>query len=453
MKKLMLALILIAAAVPAGAEARPGALDPSFGDDGRVVKGVDFPGAWDTAAPALAKLPGGGAAILADTRLFAFDPDGTPMRRFGGGVVKVVPPPGVSLVLLDVVADPRGILVAGTAVREAAGVSDSDVFLARYRPDGTLDPGFGDEGVLLTDLGLPPPSLVPKSSPSSGAAQTALGDLALLGDGRIVLAAVRTSSIGPCKSAPSFSYTETVVARLTEDGELDPAFAQGGTAHVPELVLPSLALNKNGGIYLWGANNSGCTPGNGMNLVRLGVNGNQDEERGFFVAEESPDFTLGSMAVDHAGRVLLWGDRYIPRSERRRGHLLAVVRRFLPGGRLDVRFGTEGTARLAAPRGHSFAGHGLALDASGRIVLAGTSWPVRSGSSPRSFMVGRLLRNGRIDRRFGAEGSVRTRFGKRSLAEASSLAIVGGGRLLVAGAVSRLTFPGEGLALARYLSR
>jgi uncharacterized delta-60 repeat protein len=461
MKKiLVLMLALLALSAPSEAAAQ-GSLDSSFGDGGKVVRPVAVPGAWDAASPRLAKLPGGGAVVLLGRRLFAFAGDGSPRRRFGGGVVTVAAAPGDSLANAQVVVDAKGrVVVGGTASRGAPGAEDTDLFLARYLPDGSPDPSFGTAGVLLTDLGLPPPELEPGhgSLPlpaDRGTAKTRFAGIVAQSDGRLVLGATRVAAIAFCKAA-FFPYDEGLAVRLLEDGELDPGFGQEGLARIPELENPSPTLAPSGDVYLWGEGRSLCAPALGSGLMRLDRDGNRDSGFAFGGFLGIPETVLppgASIAVGRAGEVLLAGSRYRPKTETSRGHMVAVVRRVLPSGHWDRRFGGDGTARLSSIHNHSFVPSDVAVADNGSVVLAGTSWPVRSGSYPRSFMVGRLLADGAVDDRFGTGGRARWRFGGRSQAQASDLALVGAGRLLVVGTARVPSLKnGAGLVLARYLA-
>lgn len=69
------------------------------------------------------------------------DADGVPVPTFGTGGLATLPFPGPCQTA-GVVASGDGVVVGGTRTE-----GDSDVFLARYRSDGTLDPDFALGGV------------------------------------------------------------------------------------------------------------------------------------------------------------------------------------------------------------------------------------------------------------------------------------------------------------------
>lgn len=135
-----------------------GFLDPEFGDGGLVV--IDPAPEIDERVVDLAIQPDGrivaaGESELGvdhDFALLRLLPDGSPDPSFGTG----------GLVLTDfgtnrfddaaaVALAPGGAIVVGGKTQR--GASDPDFALARYGPDGQLDPGFGDGGLVITDLG------------------------------------------------------------------------------------------------------------------------------------------------------------------------------------------------------------------------------------------------------------------------------------------------------------
>lgn len=131
-----------------------GRLDERFGTQGKVVTGI---GGGEDEASALVqqgdgKLVAGGSAWNGrdwDFALARYQDDGALDRSFGAGG-KVVTQVGASEDrIYTLVAQPDGKLVAaGYAVRDGLGVA-----LARYLPDGRLDPSFGSGGKVVTVLG------------------------------------------------------------------------------------------------------------------------------------------------------------------------------------------------------------------------------------------------------------------------------------------------------------
>jgi uncharacterized delta-60 repeat protein len=115
---------------------------------------------------------------------------------FGGdGVVTTILPQGDG-VLLALVAQPDGRMVA-------AGWSNGGYVLARYLVDGTLDPSFGDGGLVATSFG-----------PGRHGASA----LTIQPDGMLVAAGQAGSR-----------HCQVGIVRYQTDGELDPTFGDGGS--------------------------------------------------------------------------------------------------------------------------------------------------------------------------------------------------------------------------------
>ncbi len=114
--------------------------------------------------------------------------------------------------------------------------------------------------------------------------------------------------------------------------------------------------------------------------------------------------------------------------------------RYLSYGGLDTSFGNRGRVQLRLSDAQGAVD--LSVLPGGKILAVG-----RAG---RKFALVRLTKTGHLDRTFGGgDGIVRTGFGQRG-ASATSLAMVGGGRVVVAGwSTSAGGF--EQFALARYL--
>jgi uncharacterized delta-60 repeat protein len=91
------------------------------------------------------------------------------------------------------------------------------------------------------------------------------------------------------------------------------------------------------------------------------------------------------------------------------------VVRYLANGKPDPSFGNGGTANVTGPAGYAFVLAGAAVDAQGRVVLAGLARPLPSNSAPdpllSSAVVMRLNTNGTPDTTFGNGGTVLTDFG------------------------------------------
>ena len=195
--------------------------DPTFGKGGKVV--TDF------GAPAgkYAALDGQGAAAVAiqsDAKIVAaggrgsefalarYGPDGRLDPTFGRGgkvVTDVGARPGRLYKLVQ--GGVNGIAIKRDGKIIAAGAGPNDFALVRYKRDGRLDRSFGRGGLALTDFAhvLPAGFLQGMTNPEDYAEA-----VAVQADGRIV-AAGRSDRL-------------YALARYLPDGRLDPTFGRGG---------------------------------------------------------------------------------------------------------------------------------------------------------------------------------------------------------------------------------
>jgi uncharacterized delta-60 repeat protein len=130
-----------------------GTLDASFSGDGKVL--TDFEGGSDDVASAVALQPDGKIVMAGDSNgafaLARYLPNGTLDASFSGDGKVLTDFEGGSVDSAQALTiQPNGKIVV-------AGVSDSsgtnDFALVRYLSNGTLDPSFGSNGMVLTDFG------------------------------------------------------------------------------------------------------------------------------------------------------------------------------------------------------------------------------------------------------------------------------------------------------------
>jgi uncharacterized delta-60 repeat protein len=192
-----------------------GSLDSSFGVGGKLTQRFS---AGSDQASGVAVQSDGKIVVAGTTQsdvnnplssdfvLIRYNSDGTPDRTFGSSGIVITDMFGRGDEAGAVAIQPDGrIVVAGTSGR--TGGTFLDFALARYLPDGSLDPAFGTEGKVATDfLSIP-------QQPSSDYARA----LALQSDGHIVVAG--TTSTGGWDFA---------LARYNSDGSLDSNFGNGG---------------------------------------------------------------------------------------------------------------------------------------------------------------------------------------------------------------------------------
>jgi uncharacterized delta-60 repeat protein len=123
-----------------------GSLDPGFGAGGKVTTALGGR-VRALAVQADGKLVAAGTA-RSDFALARYLPDGTLDAGFGTGGVVTTTFPDVFF------AEAHALAIQADGKLVAAGSAGSEAFaLARYNTDGTLDPGFGTGGIVTTAFG------------------------------------------------------------------------------------------------------------------------------------------------------------------------------------------------------------------------------------------------------------------------------------------------------------
>jgi uncharacterized delta-60 repeat protein len=200
------------------AVATPGVLDPTFGSGGTVTTPI---GSGSSAAHALAAQPDGKILAGGETSvgsegeyaLARYNPDGSLDTSFGTSG-KVTTAIGSLYDRIHAVA-----LQADGKIVAAGGSEDPpnyDFAVARYNPNGSLDPSFGTDGKVATPIAV-----------SGGGEAYAI---AVQTDGKIVV------------GGSSGDNKDFVIARYNPDGSLDASFGTSGivttaTGYVRGLVL------------------------------------------------------------------------------------------------------------------------------------------------------------------------------------------------------------------------
>jgi len=247
-----------------------GAIDPSFGDQGKTVLDPSR-GYQDTASAAAVAVQPDGRIVLAGAyrtvggyRLFAarLDPSGEPDPSFGEGGIATYPVPAA--VYRDAV---EVALAPGDRI-----VIASDDRLVRLNPDGDLDPSFAGDGELVTPLaggqyyfgtglGVMPDGRIvvgggdqrspaaaraaiarylPDGSPDSGWGDSGVVRGLSLGKGRAVNELVVDSSGGVTGVVVNSQGQSSVLVRLTTAGKLDRSYSRDGVTRAVSARLSSL---------------------------------------------------------------------------------------------------------------------------------------------------------------------------------------------------------------------
>jgi uncharacterized delta-60 repeat protein len=313
-------------------------------------------------------------------------------------------------------------LANGVAIRPGgsvvvAGSSFDQMMAAQYAPDGTLDPSFGNGGVVRISHD---PTL-----------SSAASDVALQPDSKVVLAGRESGAVSES------SLFDIAVARLNPDGTRDGSFGGGdGVVHLDlqgqQNEATAVALDSAGRIVV--AGRSWVVGGNSdAVVVRLLPDGSLDSsfgKRGVVVLDLRSDFDIANgLAVQDDGALVVAGS-YQPRV------LTAWLARLRPDGARDRRFGRTG---LVTP-GVSSAWSDVTVQPDGRIVTAGQAGllTLATGGEASELTVARYLPDGTADAGFGDGGMATVRVDpSRALhGQASGVAVRADGTMLAVGAAT-----------------
>jgi uncharacterized delta-60 repeat protein len=334
---------------------RAGSLDTSFGVGGKVTTAIGSSShASGVAVQADGKIVAAGGATGASTgSAFAvtrYNADGSPDTSFGGDG-QVTTTIGSSAGASDLVLQPDGKIVL-------AGSAQEGFALARYNPDGSLDPSFGGDGTVTTPIG-------------------AATSLALQPDGKLVAAGVSGSGTG--------SNRDFALARYNTDGSLDTSFDGDGTVTTAigsgEDHASALALQPDGKIVAAGWTDNGNYD---FALVRYNPNGSLDPSFGAggkVTTALGPNHDLIDALVRQPDGTLVAGGL----SESLSTNDTFTVARYQADGSLDSGFGAGGSLRT---RGGSPTA--LAVQPDGKLVAAG--WVIGSSDGSNDYLDFALVR-------------------------------------------------------------
>ncbi len=404
------------------------ALDPTFGGDGKVTTNftAGFDGANAVAIQADGKIVavGGDAGRGGRFAVARYNTNGSLDTTFGGrGKVSTNFANGSDVAYGVAIRSDGRIVVVGEISHVAHGPSIVGRFaVAQYMPDGTLDTTFGGDGKVTTDF----------TSGEDGARGVAIHA------GKIVAAGA--TNVGCFCS-------RFALARYDADGSLDTTF--GGDGKV-------LTRFRNGGQA-----RAVDIQANGK-IVAAG--GQVPEVDRFEVARYRPDGTLDptfggdgkvttnmgrgeeeatGVAIQANGKVVAVGYTDMPHEFGDTfGPGKFALARYRVDGTLDAGFGGDGRVKTRFGRTGSSAAEDVAIQADGRIVVAGHA----SGRGGR-FALARYNLGGALDDSFGGDGRATTNF---TAGEdlAFGVAIQVNGRVVAAGHAAMV---GGVFALARYL--
>jgi uncharacterized delta-60 repeat protein len=316
-----------------------GARDSRFGVNGRVVT-IDSPRAVLVQPDGKIVVAGGRTTL----KIARYEADGTLDQAFGvSGIVTqafATIPPGLAAGAAGIVMQPDGKLVV-------VGRADRSIALLRLNSNGTLDPGFGSGGKVLT------------GHPSGDAFGTAI---ALRADGRLAVA----GSVVTLNDRAGW-----VTARYNADGSLDASFGGGRLVSGPlganSQIARHIIVQGDGRPVVAG------NAGGRAAVVRYNVNGTLDASFGTdgVVSLVGADDTGASgLALQPDGKLLVG---IIPIGQRMSAVRLlssgAIDSSYAAPALLTVGDGTNPFSAVLQPDGKLVLGGSLAIASEARVDL------------------------------------------------------------------------------------
>jgi uncharacterized delta-60 repeat protein len=309
----------------------------------------------------------------------AAPPGGRPDPTFGNGrgwvTTRIA---GATSVAYGATVVRGGKIVVAGQVTTRGG--NEQIFVARYRPDGRLDRGFGSRGIFKSAL--------PKAA------------------GPFIATAVaqerRTARL---LVAGGYGQGSLLVLRLTPAGRLDRSFGRSGLARTPVGgIAQSLTLQPGGGILLGGSNAN--RNGRPMIVARFTRNGRLDRGFGsrglaqvlFWNADLAASAGVAGLATTPGGQIVGVGHLDYIGSD---GHGSAGVFQLSSNGQLAQDFGNGGHVEVAFmnPAGGFAQWFPCAMTrvSGGRIMVTGDG----STGAGSAILSTRLTRQGMPDSSYG----------------------------------------------------
>jgi uncharacterized delta-60 repeat protein len=290
------------------------------------------------------------------------------------------------------------ILAAGEVYPTSTG---GDFRVVALTPSGALDPSFASGGSVTTDFA------GKEDRPQA---------MAVMPDGRIVVAGWADTGTGKVKGNPVYNY-DFAVARYLPSGALDSSFG-GGTGKVTTNISTyhstdtfnerdeanAVVLQDDGKIVVGGYSYTAQGTTEGV-LVRYNTDGTLDTSfgQGGVVQINLPSFTS-----DGVWGLAIWRDPTtgtdkivtMEAPQTSSGYSVGVARYNLDGS-LDASFGTNGRT-VTTVSGASLGGWGIALQSDGSVVVTG-DYQYANGNPQDTFLL-RYTAAGVLDSTFGNDG-------------------------------------------------
>lgn len=325
--------------------------------NGTGVASINTLGTADDQARAIA-IDGSGNIVVAGSTgtatggaflLSRFTDDGTLDSTFGtGGVVTDNFSKGSGDNAYGLAIDSSGRLIVAGAINGA--FQQSDVGLARYLPDGTLDTSFGTGGHVETNTDGSDENVIESAY-----------DLAVDGSGNII-------TVGRAGTLSGFSLSNSIlVERYDSAGNLDTTFNSTGILLGEDGFGRAVAIDGNNKIVVAGYTSNAV--GSSLIVERYNDDGTFDPtfNGGSAVIDNFGDKTQTyGLAIDASNRIVVVGSLGLGSG----AQFLAA--RYNNDGSADTSFNGSGHVAITVSSGADVA-YDVAIDVSGHILIAGSA--------------------------------------------------------------------------------
>jgi uncharacterized delta-60 repeat protein len=465
---LLLACVAVAWAAASGSAAAKGfaagRLDPSFGKGGKAMVAFPaenagnvgitygpFPFQFTAGHLAMAPTPGGKLVVAGSTRLARFLPNGKLDPSFGsGGLVAIARPPGMSFLLASVAVDSQGRILVGGSARPLPVSSTPDPLLS-----SAMVMRFGSNGAVDGSFGsggtvISDFGIKPPEIGTTRYKGAAVGLRSIVVDSldRPLLTGGSVTKVTNC-AGPETAISTGFVGRLTESGALDTSFGEGGLRQISDLAsFEQGSLARGGGLFAVGLGKPRCAGEGSGPVVLTGFGAEGNLDPGFgFAGFRAIGYPKAPVAT------VAPSGKIVLLGAKEKGTQL--VTRLLPNGATDPSFSRSGKTQVVPPKHAALAA--VAVDQRGRLLFAGriskrVSKKEKNPLSRSSFLLARMNPEGNFDRSFGRKGSVKTGFGGPASSFATQVILDAKGRIVVGGGIATPRLgTGGGFAIARYL--
>jgi uncharacterized delta-60 repeat protein len=396
------------------AQAQPGTLDFSFGNQG-VVTSVISPGY--NMAKAIAVQPDGKIVATGQTgfsgsynvAVVRYNEDGSNDNTFGTDGMVIISATNTNDYALDITFQPDGKIVLGGYIYSSSG-STTDVLVIRLNADGTLDNTFGTDGIVITNLG------------TDEVAEAII----LQNDGKILLAGYHTDRF--------------MVLRYNADGTLDNTFGTGGKASAnvgAGMCFGQDLVVQNDGKIIVGGLGFDEIANYAFSMARFNTNGTLDNS---FADNGTKVFSIGdghdfmtAIALQSDGKIIAGGHTWIANQPTLQYDFAAA--RLNQDGSIDNTFGNQGITTKNLIYGGNYV-KGMVVQDDDKIVLSGNA----EGPTDYDLGMARLTADGMLDTAFGTDGITVTDINS-DIDQVEGVALQPDGKILVAGHTAGADFP------------